>query len=366
MSLWKREEVQKMSRRLASSRASGAACQAAGRLAFGPWRVRSGQRRLTNRRAGFHPAPQFSPVVLAACVEAGRAIVFCLLSWGSLSAAIWPEHLGPYTRMSAEPLQGSSLASEYGFKAAEAADYGKFKVTASRFSDPTGAYAASLEAASTRVGNYVVACSGKCPKDLAKLAQALSAVSQAPLPVLRTYLPSQGLVPHSERYILGPGGLNAFAPAIPPGSAGFQFGTEASLGHYRTPKGEETLAIFSYPTPQIARQQAAEFQKLAGAVVKRTGPLVAVVPAPKAPESVERLLQQVSYRASVSRDVTPPIIVRPQSVGNMLVAIFQLSGIVVVFCVLSGLVFAAFRFLSKRFGGPNAQEAMITLHLVDK
>ena len=81
---------------------------------------------------------------------------------------------------------------------------------------------------------------------------------------------------------------------------------------------------------------------------------------------MERLLQQVNYRASVSRDETPPIIVRPQSVGNMLVAIFKLSGIVVVFCVLSGLAFAAFRLASRRFGGPNAQEAMTTLHLVDK
>ena len=307
---------------------------------------------------------QKMPRGLALCCLTG--CLTSVLTWGSLSAAIWPEHLGPYTRVSAEPLAGSALASEYGFKAAETADYGKFKVTASQFNDPTGAFAASLEAGATRVGNYVVACSGKCPKDLAKLAESLPHVSQAPLPVLRTYLPSPGLVARSERYILGPGGLNAFAPEIPPASAGFQFGTEASVGHYRTAQGEETLAIFSYPTPQIARQQAAEFQKLAGAGVKRTGPLVVVVPAPKTRENVERLLRQVNYRASVSRDVTPPIIVRPASVGNMLIAIFKLSGIVVVFCVSSGLVFAAFRLASRRFGGPNAQGAMITLHLVDK
>ena len=44
---------------ISSSRASGAACQAAGRLAIGLWRVRSRQRRLTKRRAGFHAAPHF-------------------------------------------------------------------------------------------------------------------------------------------------------------------------------------------------------------------------------------------------------------------------------------------------------------------
>ncbi len=295
-----------------------------------------------------------------------RCLALGLLAVGSLSAAIWPEHLGPYTKVSAEPAPASALAQEYGFKAAEKADYGAFQVTAAQFNDPTGAYAASLEAPSTRIGNYVVTCSGKCPKDLAKLSQALPRISQAPLPVLLTYLPSHGLVPHSERYILGPAGLNAFASQLPPGPAAFQFGTEAILGHYGPPSAGETLAIFSYPNPQIARQQAAEFQKLPGAVVKRTGPLVAVVRSPKAPENAARLLASIEYRASVSRDEQPPIVVRPASVGNMLIAIFKLSGIVVAFCVLSGLVFGGYRFLSKRFGDPNAQEAMIALHLSDK
>ena len=302
--------------------------------------------------------------------KVSRGLALGLLAWGSLNAAIWPEHLGPYTRVSAEPVQAGSpsgaLGSEYGFKAAEAADYGAFKVTASQFNDPTGAYAASLEEPSSRVGNYVVTCSGKCPKNLAKLAETLPRVSQAPLPVLPTYLPSQGLVARSQRYILGPSGLNTYAPQIPPGTAAFQFGTEASLGRYDTSNGEELLAIFSYPTPQIARQQAAEFQKLPGSVVKRTGPLVAVVPAPKAREAAERLINQISYRASVSRDEQPPLVVRPASVGNMLIAIFQLSGIVVGFCVLSGLVFGAYRLLTKRFGDPSAQEAMISLHLSGK
>ncbi len=299
-----------------------------------------------------------------------RSLALALVGWGTLSAAIWPEHLGPYTRVSGGIVDTSTddrgHLNEYGFQASGYADYGSFKVAASQFKDPTGAYAASLESPRTRVGNYTVLCYGKCPKDFIKLAQQLPHVSQAPLPVLPTYLPSQGLVPRSERYILGPLGLTAFAPEIPTAAAAFQFGTEASLARYKTPNGEELLAIFSYPTPQIARQQAAEFQKLPGSVVKRTGPLVAMVPAAKAREAAERLLNQISYRASVSRDEQPPLVVRPASVGNMLIAIFQLSGIVVGFCVLSGLVFGGFRFLSKRFGDPSAQEAMIALHLSDK
>ncbi|MDQ6758278.1 MAG: hypothetical protein M3Z32_00260 [Acidobacteriota bacterium] len=295
-----------------------------------------------------------------------RCLALGVLVLGSLHAAIWPEHLGPFTRVSAEPVPGSALAQEYGFKAAEKADYGAFQVTAAQFNDPTGAYAASLETSSLRTGNYVVTCAGKCPKDLASLSQGLPRVSQAPLPVLPTYLPSQGLVPHSARYILGPASLNAFAPELPPGPAAFQFGTEAALGHYGPTSAPETLAIFSYPTPQIARQQAAEFQKIPGAVVKRTGPLVAVVPSPKSTETAAKLIAPIDYRASVSRDEKPPVIVRPASVGNMLIAIFKLAGIVVTFCVLSGLVFGVLRFLAGRFGGPGAQGAMTVLRLSDK
>ena len=302
--------------------------------------------------------------------EMSRGLALGLLAWGSLNAAMWPEHLGRYTRVSGGIVDTSTddrgHLDEYGFEAAGYADYGSFNVTAAQFKDPTGAYAASLESAHTRVGNYTIFCYGKCPKDLAKLAEQLPHVSKAPLPVLPTYLPSKGLVPRSERYILGPASLTAYAPQIPPGPAAFQFGTEASLARYKSPNGEETLAVFSYPTPRIARQQAAEFQKLPGAVVKRTGPLVAVVPAPKALGNAERLLSEINYRASVSRDEQPPIVVRPASVGNMLIAIFQLSGIVVAFCVLSGLAFGGYRFLSKRFGGPGAQGAMTVLHLSDK
>ena len=43
------------------------------------------------------------------------------------------------------------------------------------------------------------------------------------------------------------------------------------------------MLIFNYPTPNIARQQLAEFEKLSGAVAKRSGPMVAVVLSPSTP-----------------------------------------------------------------------------------
>lgn len=146
----------------------------------------------------------------------------------------------------------------------------------------------------------------------------------------------------------------------------FQFGTEGQIAHYRGPKGDETLAIFSYPTPQIARQQAAEFQKVPGAVVKRGGPIIGVVPGTQDHASADPLLSRVNYQASIMLDERPPIVVKPQSVGKMMVAIFTLTGIVLGFCVLSGLAFGGFRMLRQRLGPKDAQEAMILLHLSDK
>ena len=89
-----------------------------------------------------------------------------------------------------------------------------------------------------------------------------------------------GLIPNSERYILGPVSLARFEPRIAPSLAAFHLGTEAQLGRYRTPKGDLTLAIFSYPTPNIARERQEEFPKVPGTIAKRSGPLVGVVVQP--------------------------------------------------------------------------------------
>ena len=189
-------------------------------------------------------------------------------------------------------LPWSAITDEYGLEAAERADYGSFQVTAFRFKDTTGAYAAALERSGVRVGNYLVQCEGKCPKDLAQLADAsLPQVSHTSVPNLDTYLPPKGLVPRSERYILGPIGLKADAPDIPASAVNFDFGTEGELARYRN---GVVLGVFSFPTPSMARQQLLEFQKISGATAKRTGPLVAIAIGPSAASA--KLLETVNYR----------------------------------------------------------------------
>ena len=55
----------------------------------------------------------------------------------------------------------------------------------------------------------------------------------APPPLLPGYLPSQNLVSGSERYVVGPVGLQKFEPRIPPSVAAFHLGAEAQIGSFR-------------------------------------------------------------------------------------------------------------------------------------
>ena len=153
-----------------------------------------------------------------------RSVLAALVFASCASAAIWPPQLGTYQRKSAESVPPSAdtrlQADEYGLQETELADYGAFQVKAERFKDPTGAYAASLEPSNrlkSRLGNYLLSCDGKCPLDLASLAEtALPHVSHASTPILGDYLPTRNRIPRSERYILGPAGLKASLPGDPP------------------------------------------------------------------------------------------------------------------------------------------------------
>jgi hypothetical protein len=299
-----------------------------------------------------------------------RSLILTILFATSACAAIWPEHLGTYDRRS---VQESQVASdENGREAAEQADYGRFQVSATRYKDSTGAYAGWLETEGNplQLGNYVITCTGNCPKNLAELAEALPRISHAPLPALGSYFPTKSLVPHSQRYILGPAGLAQNAPQIPQSAVAFQFGTEGEIARYRVlrnePKSEATVAIFSYPTPQIARQQASAFGAVAGAAVKRTGPLVAVVLGAPDQGAADRLLSQVNYEASVTINEPMPLVLRPETAAQMLLSIITLAGIVLGFCLASGLLFGGFRVIARRFGYTDAGTAMTTLHLSDK
>src|SRR5205085_11156855 len=90
--------------------------------------------------------------------------------------------------------------------------------------------------------------------ELRELAQELPSVTGGPatLPTLPSYLPEQSLIENSVRYVVGPVGLAAVGSPLPAGIVDFGRNAELVTGDYRTSEGTATLAIVSYPTPQIA------------------------------------------------------------------------------------------------------------------
>jgi len=318
-----------------------------------------------------------------------RSLLALLAGPCLLAASILPDAIGPAHRASdARPaLTERAVWDDYGLKDWESATYksGKiaFTVTVWQLRDPTAAMAAfdwqrpaaaqpsklaTLAAATgdrlvIAHGQYLIAVSGYqlSAAEWTGLSQSLKNVDTTALPVLPGYLPSENLVPNSQRYITGPGSLAKFLPGVSPSVAGFHFDAEAQLGLFRGPKGDLSLAIFDYPSPQIAMQKVADFEHLPGAMVKRSGPLVAVLLDPADKDMAERLLSQVRWHAEITRDERVPT--QRDNPGNLLLNIFKLIGILLLFAILSGLLLGAARVLMRVVRRGEEPEVMISLHL---
>ena len=300
-----------------------------------------------------------------------RSLILALAFVASAYGGMWPPTLGNYQLKSASApatIADQAQLAEYGLDTVERADYGSFQVTAWRFKDVTGAFAASLEPSSKgdiRVGNYLVSCAGRCPKDLAQVAAAaLPHVSHGSLPSLIDYFVSKNLVLRSERYILGPVSLTANLPEVPAAAVNFDFGTEGEVAKYRSGQGPVTLAVFSFPTPSFARQQLPQFERITGASAKRTGPLIAIAMGPSAAST--KLLESIGYQGRVEENEKPPekpLELKPESAGKMILAIFTLAGVLLLFCLLSGLAVGGVLHLARKFGYSAAEGSLITLHL---
>jgi hypothetical protein len=309
------------------------------------------------------------------------------------SAAVFPDKIGEFEKGSLTTLSvpDRDLFNEYGLETSEQAEYKSgakhFTATAWRFHDSTGAMAffeahrpsgatpapvlklaASTEDGSIfAYGNYVFQLTGAVPPlaDMQPVYAQLPKLEQSPLPALIGFLPSAGLIPNSERYVLGPVSLDRFEPRITPSIAGFHLGAEGQMGKYKSPKGPLSLAIFNYPTPGVARERLVEFQKIPGAMVKRVGPLVAVTIDPPDLDSAEQLLAQVKYEANLTLSQKVPVN-EVRGFARTLLNIFVLAGIVLGMCLVAGVAFGGYKILARKMGRRVDPDAMITLGLDGK
>ncbi len=321
------------------------------------------------------------------------AALFLLAGAAVQAAAIFPDEIGPFKKHAPRTVsvQDQPLYDEYGLEATEAAEYSSpdkhFTATTWRMRDSTGALAlfearrpsgatpASVTQLSVRTsdgeifvyGNYLFQFTGSLPDpaDLEPMYNRLPRLERSPLPALMAFLPQDGLIPNSERYVVGPVSLERFAPGIAPSVAAFHMGAEAQIAKYNTDKGLLTLAIFAYPAPSMAREQYKEFAKIPGAVAKRVVSLVAVTLNPPDPDAAERVLAQVKYTTSMTWNEGVPE--NPvKSMAKLLVDIFIFTGILIAMALVAGIGFGGVRILTRKLNHGQDPNAMITLHLGSK
>jgi hypothetical protein len=277
-----------------------------------------------------------------------------------------------------------ALWDEYGLAHTETTKSGNLSVTTYRMNDLTGALAAWewLRPPGTRAceftpfcstdgkrtvladENYVVLFEGGVPtkEQAADQLKVLPNKRGTSLPAILTFIPRQGLVAGSAKYILGPASLAAFAPELTSLKPGFEQGAEAQVAQYA---GGAKLALFYYPSPEMARLHAIEFKLLPNVHAKRSDVLVAAVYGGASEAQAQTLLSRVQYEAKITwNEVPPPSPIKPLYI--LLTNILYMSAALSALCLMAGLIYAGMRIYRRRYGNLDSEESMTTLHLTGK
>ena len=278
---------------------------------------------------------------------------------------------------------------EFGLADTQTLKEGTHSVTAYRMKDPTGALAAwqwqrnaddhacavtpfcSENNNRTLINeqNYLLAIDGPPPtrEQLDAWLNGLPNKRDGSLPAILTFVPRGGLVPNSSRYILGPASLRAFAPELANTKPGFGESGEAQTAEYEVKdaggsKALARLALFYYPTPEMARLHVQEFKRLSNIHIKRSGVLIAMVLAGATDSQADTLLSRIEYEARITlNEEPPPSPIKP--LYQLLLNIIIMSGVACALALMGGLIYGGMRLYRRRYGTLEDEEAMTTLHL---
>jgi hypothetical protein len=186
-------------------------------------------------------------------------------------------------------------------------------------------------------------------KSLQPLAASLPQVhgSAAQPPLLPSFLPVKGLVPGSIRYATGASTYAQQGGVLPANSIGWDHSGEAVTAEYRDKRGDETLTILIYPTPQIATAHLHSAQamlpglgpKFATAKIRREMELVLLANGTFSPAAAQQMIANIHMRqlASVDKDIQPTMHQQVTQTASLLTNIAVLSGILCGAAVLLGL-----------------------------
>jgi hypothetical protein len=334
------------------------------------------------------------------------------------AAPLLPQSFGQWKIGSAAATGTSSPASlvnvskdaleEAGPQRSQVADYthdGRtLHVEAIQFGDRTGAFSAYTlvkrpemssakelgsaaavgeDAVLFTVGTSVVVAYPATEDDLAGL-KPLAAVmpktvgNQGVAPLLPTLLPAQGLVEGSVRYALGAASYSAEGGVLPAGALAWDKSAESVTAQYKDKRGDETLTMLMYPTPEIAGAATRTVQSLvnaagapyANARVRREGELVMLASGTFAPDEAQHVIENIHLKQqlSVDNDMAPGTHFQILQTYSLLTNIAILSAILMSAAVLLGLFLgggrAAYRVMR---GKPAATEPeFLSLHLDPK
>ncbi len=334
--------------------------------------------------------------------------VFAADSGGFLpkSFAGWTESAPAQTTTDAAQADAAypAVLKEYGFANSETASYTredgrKLVVKAAKFNDATGAYGAFTfyrqpVMRTERIGTKAASANHRIlffrdnvlvdanfdrltemsAAELRELAGLLPAAkgSAANLPTLPEYLPKSDAVENSAKYILGPQALLAAKAPLTPEQVDFSHDPEILIQDYSSKSGPLTLTLVQYPTPQIAGERLRVLQSVEQLspntlLVRRSGPLVDIVTGAIGSDEAQKLLTSVNYEAEVTWNEATSLSKR-DNIGNLLLAVFALIGIILLISIIFGVFFGGIRVLIKRiFPGRVFDRAedieIIQLHL---
>ena len=344
------------------------------------------------------------------------AVVFCLSLTGSVFAdsggllaksfAGWTRSGSTQTTTDAARADAAypAVLKEYGFTGSETATYTredgrKVTIKAARFNDATGAYGAFTfyrqpAMRTERIGTKAASANRRIlffrdnvlvdanfdrltemsAAELRELAGMLPNAKGAAgnLPTLPEYLPKSDAVENSAKYILGPQALVAAKAPVTPEQIDFSHDPEILIQDYSPKSGPLTLMLIQYPTPQIAGErlrvlQSAQQSAPNTLLVRRSGPLVDIVTGATTSDEAQKLLTSVNYEAEVTWNEATSMSKR-DNIGNLILAVFSLIGIILLISIIFGVFFGGIRILMKRlfpdrvFDRPEDVE-FIQLHL---
>lgn len=323
-------------------------------------------------------------------------LAFAILAPGRISAqGILPDSFaGWHAQGASQPFAGfmpeewKALSSEEGFVSGETRNYSQggdtLTVTLDRMKDPSGAYSAytfmrsadmhrahfsehssvSSGKALILAGNFVLTVTGSnVGREEAALKILVEQVSaradHGPYPTLWQHMPQRGLVHASDRYVLGPAGLNQLLPLAQGDWLGFAGGAEAEVARYDLNGQQMTLLLADLPTPQAASERLKHlgtFLNINGqkgddagppVFAKRSMTLLALVSGARTKEQAEKLLGPIESNMLLTWN-EPSSALADADAGMLIVSIIYGTGVLCVFALIAGLAFGGVRLAVKR------------------